>query len=925
MANGAPVYISHLPAAGLGQQALPNPSQGEITGQATARFAQAIGGLGAEVNAFGQQMVKINRATTKAERETQYLTDVSNLAQEFQNDPDPATATKRFEERATELRGRALDGLPQEDAAELGLKLQRQHISYAGSVRSRSVMRQADAYVANVDKQYDGLAKRYAEAGSDTDRATVIGELDATLNAGVRDGMMTAKSAEAYRQSLVKTGDMALAYRRIGANPAAALEALKDPQQYAGLDPVQREQLAAHAKQAAGEVQRRALEREAIFSPATAAFKAGMLIRPEHVEAIFDKAFIPQESGGNPNALSPKGAAGVAQIMPDTARMLVKKMGIGNWDGDSDWQVQQFLKENPAQTRAMGIQYFRDNITAFNGNLAPAIAAYHAGPGGAVRKAHEAATAKYGEGYSATQFLEFLPSGLNDGKKATGDYVRDIYRRMGVDVSKPGLSGTDAFRASDVVGNVFERQRAQENALYSDMTRKFGQQGEELAGAMERGLIVNPQMLAAVKAPLQLAAARGDATAFQHLRRIEEGEAIGPIVREAYGKTAPELEAGVAAMRSALAQNYLPAVARRLKVFEAVASEVTRGSREAQIDLAEKQGAGVTALDPRAIGSGDFAQMVAGRSVVSDGAFRRYAHTQQFFKAGEKEAFKARWEDLGENERFDLMRSVHGAASKGAFNAFISEIAGSDKFAQTAGLFMGASPGVARDILRGGSFLKLKELEPKADEIRSVMKTMFPAMPYPNSVREQLIEGALAVYAAERGKAATLYDATDKGALEKAFSRVLGPVTKIHGQKVPIPPGIPEWHVQELLSSRLLDKTLDSIGGAWGYNNEKLPARFVGANAQLLPADDRLGDHRMYRLVMGADARPLRDKDGKALVFDLPALVKQNRVDQDEATAAGTRFAREMDRHSRGTMVPPPAGIALPRPPVDRLDGVQLP
>ena len=80
------------------------------------------------------------------------------------------------------------------------------------------------------------------------------------------------------------------------------------------------------------------------------------------LEAAFLHAIIQTESAYNPKAISPKGAVGLMQLMPGTA----KRFGVKN-------------RTNPSSNIYGGARYLRFLLKLFNNNRRLAVAAYNAG------------------------------------------------------------------------------------------------------------------------------------------------------------------------------------------------------------------------------------------------------------------------------------------------------------------------------------------------------------------------------------------------------------------------------------------------------------------------------------------------------------------------------------------------------------------
>ena len=86
------------------------------------------------------------------------------------------------------------------------------------------------------------------------------------------------------------------------------------------------------------------------------------------IEPALIHAIIATESKHNAHAKSPKGAVGLMQLMPATARR---------------FNVQD--KHDPKQNILAGSKYLRELLTQFNGDLSLSLAAYNAGPGAVIK------------------------------------------------------------------------------------------------------------------------------------------------------------------------------------------------------------------------------------------------------------------------------------------------------------------------------------------------------------------------------------------------------------------------------------------------------------------------------------------------------------------------------------------------------------
>lgn len=111
------------------------------------------------------------------------------------------------------------------------------------------------------------------------------------------------------------------------------------------------------------------------FPPATPTLAVA---RPEHpidsiarrhgMDPLLVRAVIRVESNFDPRAVSPKGAAGLMQLMPETAM----RYGVDN-------------RFDPLQNIDGGVRYLRDLMAMFDGNLSLALAAYNAGEGAVLK------------------------------------------------------------------------------------------------------------------------------------------------------------------------------------------------------------------------------------------------------------------------------------------------------------------------------------------------------------------------------------------------------------------------------------------------------------------------------------------------------------------------------------------------------------
>ncbi len=133
-------------------------------------------------------------------------------------------------------------------------------------------------------------------------------------------------------------------------------------------------------------------------------------------QALVD-GVIRQESGGRVDAVSPKGARGLMQLMPDTAREVAARLGLA-FD-------ESRLTADGAYNKRLGSAYLGQLLERYDGHGALALAAYNAGPGKVDEWLRAHGDPRRGE-IGIGEWIERIPY------RETRDYTRRILEGLGM-------------------------------------------------------------------------------------------------------------------------------------------------------------------------------------------------------------------------------------------------------------------------------------------------------------------------------------------------------------------------------------------------------------------------------------------------------------------------------------------------------------
>ncbi len=850
--------------------------QGEVDRQGIAAIGQGALNVGLLVGGA-------IRAADKQRARTDYITGLDQIEREIKDSPDYADAAKTFEERRAELEGRTFGRLfgPDGDAARA------EALATTLSSRKRMAAHVAEKTASAANAAYqEGLTsqmQRAADAGSPAERQAQFDEHDKGVAERVSAGHLTAEQGQGQIRAFRRNIDIADLSRGTVKNPAAVLRQLDDPQQFASLTPKEREDYRASVQAAHDQRESLRAGERAKADPASAAATYALRFPVEKIPDVVDRGLIPQESGGNPRALSPAGAAGLTQFMPGTARMVAQQMRLDVFAGQSDEQIRQTLYANPALARDMAIFHLSDLTKRYNGSLPAALAAYNAGPGGEGKPRadawHRQAVAQFGPEYSAAQFASIIPIA------ETRNYVTSIYAKLGADPGRGGLSVAATYRASNAVQGVFDEERAALKSAARDLVSEQSDQRSSLAAMYRDGYAADPAAVARIKAPLEFAAAQGDASAVSELRKLADAEAMAPMVAQAFRMGPMQREAALAEMRDqASAGTMSPDSYRRMTALETVHQKATELARSNPIHLVEREQAiPVTALPaPEAAAGPDFAKSVMLRGAAAQVSLNRTG-SDMMLKPQEAAAYKQAFEAMPPGRRVEMIATVKDSldaarlpGARTLFNGFLKQVGGDSPELQVAGLVASRDPKLATDILNGQALMGTEGYATKKADIVAAFNRALPPDAFPAGEMPKVTAAALALYANDRQGSSHLFEPSDKAGIEAATKRLVGEVVSFNGHKTVMPDGATHGRMTDAWS--VLDRAmLDRIGA------EPIDAGLVKDRGRLKPGGLKDGTFLIevpgasgYAPLLGANGAPLRFSGDALWSAAQPALAQRD-------------------------------------------------
>lgn len=246
---------------------------------------------------------------------------------------------------------------------------------YAGAQAHNFAITQSEARISNAQNNYVLYAPGDAKRG-EMERSTILGE---TAQLAQLRGLEDADVIRALRDDNLSTMHSAMAEKLMLDDPVGASAYVEKnraeltPKAQLSLDAQLRPLLVDHDAQLfADQASRMGITAAPITTNVPGA-EPGVTQATSDTNAVWAR-MIHAESRGRQSAVSKKGAIGIAQVMPDTAREMARELGVpfdeGRYKGDATYN------------EMLGKAYFAKMLRRFRGDVPRAVAAYNAGPGG---------------------------------------------------------------------------------------------------------------------------------------------------------------------------------------------------------------------------------------------------------------------------------------------------------------------------------------------------------------------------------------------------------------------------------------------------------------------------------------------------------------------------------------------------------------
>ncbi len=550
------------------------------------------------------------------------------------------------------------------------------------------------------------------------------------------------------------------------------------------------------------------------------------------------------ESGGDSYAVSPKGALGVMQLMPATAREAARDLGRTDLAGLADDQLKARLLDDPDLNRMLGRHHLDKMQRRYAGSQVLALAAYNAGQGTVDGWIAEHGDPRKGA-ISEAEWAERIPFA------ETRDYLRKVAAR-----SSPTLQGPDdatTRRAQAYADQAAEAHLRRLEQEWAPMERLLA------AGIEPTGIVELAQRAAGTPLEAGITAARQG--------QAEAAAFIAQPLSEQLG----QLEAMRQRMQAEPTVGEAATYARLAKATGAIVEMVREDPLQA---YARQTGVPLPELDGSADGYGR-------RRIVADRAAEWSGVPVSPLTGGEAAEVAKRLESGSVDERLahiDALTSGFGEAAPALFGQLAPKAPVLAQVGRLAAL--GADVSTLRDILVGHDMVKSGDADKvveatREDRARLADETLNQVLgPEMSAVRAQISAAADRLYLARatRARSAQTFDtAIYATALTEATG---GRLDAVNGQLTLLPRDVGGDRVEQLLETMTpeLWKFASVSGSApLGRDGKPLPIDVLG-DAYLEAVGDGLF---LVNLQPRASAREYAagGPDSGPFVLDLSRLV----------------------------------------------------